>query len=93
IFQTAQSFILSREPLPENLQKLVDAQAKAAGNGSSDNRQKLAFEPGAGKKAAKSDATKAKSGKADSKKVNNSKTSRANKLSAKKGSAKKKASK
>ncbi|MEL6602669.1 MAG: membrane protein insertase YidC, partial [Cyanobacteria bacterium J06614_10] len=93
IFQTAQSFILSREPLPENLQKLVDAQAKAAGNGSSDNRQKLAFEPGTGKKAAKSDATKAKSGKADSKKANNSKTNRANKLSAKKGSAKKKASK
>ncbi|MEL6471725.1 MAG: membrane protein insertase YidC [Cyanobacteria bacterium J06623_4] len=93
IFQTAQSFILSREPLPENLQKLVDAQAKAAGNGSSDNRQKLAFEPGAGKKAAKSDTTKAKSGKADSKKANSSKTNRASKLSAKKGSAKKKASK
>ncbi|MCZ0902359.1 membrane protein insertase YidC, partial [Microcoleus sp. HI-ES] len=29
IFQTVQSFILSREPLPENLQKIVDeAEAK-----------------------------------------------------------------
>ncbi|MEL6157788.1 MAG: membrane protein insertase YidC [Cyanobacteria bacterium J06623_5] len=91
IFQTAQSFILSREPLPENLQKLVDAQAKAAGNGSSDNRQKLAFEPGAPKK--KADTTKAKSNKTNDKKANNSKASRASKLSAKKGSAKKKASK
>ncbi|MGF1495148.1 MAG: membrane protein insertase YidC [Microcoleaceae cyanobacterium] len=31
VFQTAQSFILSREPLPENLQKIVDeSNAKAA---------------------------------------------------------------
>jgi YidC/Oxa1 family membrane protein insertase len=29
IFQTAQTFLLMREPLPENLQKLVDAQEKA----------------------------------------------------------------
>jgi YidC/Oxa1 family membrane protein insertase len=28
IFQTAQSFILSREPLPENLQKIVDEEQK-----------------------------------------------------------------
>lgn len=28
IFQTLQTFILSREPLPENLQKIVDAEAK-----------------------------------------------------------------
>ncbi len=46
IFQTAQSFILSREPLPENLQQIVDAQAKAAGSSSGDGREKLAFEPG-----------------------------------------------
>ncbi len=50
IFQTAQTFILSREPLPENLQKIVDAEAKAAEvkNG----RQSLPFEPGRSKKKA-----------------------------------------
>ncbi|MBD0337251.1 MAG: membrane protein insertase YidC, partial [Cyanobacteria bacterium Co-bin13] len=43
IFQTLQAFILSREPLPENLQKIVDAEAaKADGDG----RQALPFEPG-----------------------------------------------
>jgi YidC/Oxa1 family membrane protein insertase len=48
IFQTLQSFILSREPLPENLQKIVDAeQATVADNG----RQTLPFEPGSKKKA------------------------------------------
>lgn len=30
IFQTAQTFLLLKEPLPENLQKIVDAQAAAA---------------------------------------------------------------
>ncbi|MGF1520080.1 MAG: membrane protein insertase YidC [Nodosilinea sp.] len=45
IFQTFQTFILSREPLPENLQKIVDAEAKADGN-----RQTLPFEPGRSKK-------------------------------------------
>lgn len=45
IFQTFQTFILSREPLPENLQKIVDAEAKAE-----DNRQTLPFEPGRSKK-------------------------------------------
>jgi YidC/Oxa1 family membrane protein insertase len=30
IFQTAQSFLVAREPLPENLQKLVDATPKTA---------------------------------------------------------------
>ncbi|MBE9139867.1 membrane protein insertase YidC [Nodosilinea sp. LEGE 07088] len=45
IFQTLQTFILSREPLPENLQKIVDAEAKA-----DDNRQTLPFEPGRSKK-------------------------------------------
>ena len=44
IFQTVQSFILSREPLPENLQKLVDSQAKSVGKGSSDNRKTLRSE-------------------------------------------------
>ncbi|PZO42976.1 MAG: membrane protein insertase YidC [Leptolyngbya sp.] len=45
IFQTLQTFILSREPLPENLQKIIDAEAKA-----DDNRQTLPFEPGRSKK-------------------------------------------
>jgi YidC/Oxa1 family membrane protein insertase len=61
VFQTAQSFILSREPLPENLQKLVDAQeAKKA----AENRDQLAFEPGKKSVIAKGDtATKAKTSK------------------------------
>lgn len=43
IFQTLQSFILSREPLPENLQKIVEAEDAK----SPDNRKKsLPFEPG-----------------------------------------------
>ena len=79
MFQTAQSFILSREPLPENLQKLVDAQAKSAGKGSSDNRKTLAFEPGAAKRAAKAENSKGKAGKnskADKKKVSMKKASK-----------------
>jgi YidC/Oxa1 family membrane protein insertase len=43
IFQTLQSFILSREPLPENLQKIVDAEAAKA---EADTRPALPFEPG-----------------------------------------------
>ena len=59
VFQTAQSFILSKEPLPENIQALVDAQeAKAV----STDRGALAFEPGTRKSTAKdskdSDRTK-----------------------------------
>lgn len=42
IFQTLQTFILSREPLPENLQKLVEAQEKTSGGGK--GRQSLPFE-------------------------------------------------
>jgi YidC/Oxa1 family membrane protein insertase len=50
IFQTLQTFILSREPLPENLQKIVDAEEKKA---ESDNgREALPFEPGRAKKKA-----------------------------------------
>ncbi|MFQ4137584.1 membrane protein insertase YidC [Nodosilinea sp. PGN35] len=45
IFQTLQTFILSREPLPENLQKIVDAETKVE-----DDRQTLPFEPGRSKK-------------------------------------------
>ncbi|MEO1620770.1 MAG: membrane protein insertase YidC [Cyanobacteria bacterium J06632_3] len=86
IFQTVQSFILSREPLPENLQKLVDAQAKSSGDG----RQKLAFEPGVAKKAVKADSKASKNGKAASASKSGKSVS---KNSAKKKTAKKKASK
>jgi YidC/Oxa1 family membrane protein insertase len=51
IFQTFQTFILSREPLPENLQKIVDEEAKTSG-GSSTDREALPFEPGRAKKKA-----------------------------------------
>ncbi|MGB3240423.1 MAG: membrane protein insertase YidC [Geitlerinemataceae cyanobacterium] len=51
IFQTFQTFLLSREPLPENLQKLVEQQEKAAKLASGD-RQTLPFEPGSSKKKA-----------------------------------------
>lgn len=47
VFQTAQTFILSREPLPENLQKLVEAQEKTT---SGKGRETLPFEPGRPKK-------------------------------------------
>jgi YidC/Oxa1 family membrane protein insertase len=50
VFQTAQTFILSREPLPENLQKIVDSQEKAAA--AETGRQSLPFEPGRSKKKA-----------------------------------------
>ncbi len=46
IFQTLQAFILSREPLPENLQKIVDAETKKG----EDSRKTLPFEPGRAKK-------------------------------------------
>ncbi|HEY9888994.1 MAG TPA: membrane protein insertase YidC [Candidatus Obscuribacterales bacterium] len=50
IFQTLQSFILSREPLPENLQKIVDAEAAVVAD---DGRQTLPFEPNRSKKKKK----------------------------------------
>ena len=50
IFQTVQSFILSREPLPENLQKIVDeAEAKTKKDQGLDA---IAFEPKRAKKKA-----------------------------------------
>jgi YidC/Oxa1 family membrane protein insertase len=50
IFQTVQSFILSREPLPDNLQKIVDeAEAKTKKEQGLDS---LPFEPGRSKKKA-----------------------------------------
>jgi YidC/Oxa1 family membrane protein insertase len=54
VFQTVQTFILSREPLPENLQKIVDAEAaKAPAGKGGDGRQTLPFEPGRAKKKEK----------------------------------------
>ena len=51
IFQTLQTFILSREPLPENLQKIVEAENKGkAGKGDDDRKTALPFEPGRSKK-------------------------------------------
>lgn len=52
IFQTLQSFILSREPLPENLQKIIDEEAKRTKkiSGSSSDASVLPFEPNRPKK-------------------------------------------
>jgi YidC/Oxa1 family membrane protein insertase len=53
LFQTLQTFILNREPLPENLQKILDEQEKKT-NG----RGTLPFEPGQAKKEASATSTK-----------------------------------
>lgn len=50
IFQTLQTFIVSSEPLPENVQKIVEAEAKAAEGGA--GRETLPFEPRRSKKKA-----------------------------------------
>jgi YidC/Oxa1 family membrane protein insertase len=59
IFQTLQTFILSREPLPENLQKIVEMEEKKSGSsdkkdgkGGDGGRDSLPFEPGRSKKKA-----------------------------------------
>lgn len=53
IFQTLQTFILSREPLPEDIQKLVEAEAKSTAKESKDkDKDVLPFEPGRQKKKA-----------------------------------------
>lgn len=49
IFQTLQTFLLSREPLPEDIQKLVEAEAKTVEVKEKDT---LPFEPGRQKKKA-----------------------------------------
>ena len=57
VFQTAQTFILSREPLPENIQKIIDAEeknAKASSDDAESNRESLPFEPKRSKKKAQS---------------------------------------
>lgn len=50
IFQTLQSYVVSREPLPENLQKIVEAEEKKTSD--SKGRETLPFEPGKNKKKA-----------------------------------------
>ncbi|MBF2076962.1 MAG: membrane protein insertase YidC [Synechococcales cyanobacterium T60_A2020_003] len=55
IFQTLQSFILSREPLPENLQKIVDAEQKTLATDT--GRSTLPFEPASTKKEKASSAS------------------------------------
>ena len=49
IFQTIQTYVVSREPLPENLQKIVEAEAKSSDD---KGREALPFEPGRSKKKA-----------------------------------------
>ncbi len=56
IFQTAQTFFLMREPLPENVQQILDAQKKQ--EDAANNR--LAFEPKGAKQKAKEVETSAK---------------------------------
>ncbi|MGD1907208.1 MAG: membrane protein insertase YidC [Leptolyngbyaceae cyanobacterium] len=53
VFQTVQTFILSREPLPENLQKIVDAEEAKSAKSSGDGRKTLPFEPSRTKKKEK----------------------------------------
>ena len=50
IFQTLQTYIVSREPLPENLQKILDAEEKKTVDNK--GRETLPFEPGRNKKKA-----------------------------------------
>ena len=74
IFQTVQTFFLMREPLPENLQAILDAREKK--DNAANNR--LAFEP----KNAKKEAAKAEA-KASSSKKSASKSAKKGKKSAK----------
>ena len=75
VFQTAQSFILSKEPLPENIQALVDAQEAKSGGGG--GREQLAFEPGSKRASAKDGGRSSKAEtKSSSKKSDKSSTRR-----------------
>ncbi|ESA37577.1 membrane protein oxa1 family [Leptolyngbya sp. Heron Island J] len=96
VFQTAQSFILSKEPLPENIQALVDAQETKATV--SADRGALAFEPGSrkttaadkGKRSDQAKSTTKGSTKANKSSSNRSNRSKGNKKSG--GGSKKKVS-
>jgi YidC/Oxa1 family membrane protein insertase len=59
IFQTLQAFILSREPLPENIQKLADAQVVEVAAQTAGGAAALPFEP-TKKAAPKGEETPAK---------------------------------
>ncbi len=61
IFQTLQTFILSREPLPEDIQKLVEAEEKANAKGNA--KDVLPFEPGRSKKETEAKPKDSKSAK------------------------------
>jgi len=50
IFQTFQTFLLSREALPEEILKLVEAEASATGTSTTKGGESLPFEPGRSKK-------------------------------------------
>ena len=82
IFQTIQSFILYREPMPENLQKLVDEQERKAKIKSGDRG--LAFEPGS-RKSAKTVDVKATTVKSKNSSGKTAKKSGSKKVSKKKG--------
>lgn len=72
IFQTLQTYILSREPLPENLQKLVLAQEAVKSSGA-ETREALPFEPVRSKKETeepKKDSTPNKETKKNSGRAN-----------------------
>jgi YidC/Oxa1 family membrane protein insertase len=78
IFQTLQTYILSREPLPENLQKLVEEEEKK-----SEGREALPFEPGRSKKDGEEPKKPQPNSKAASAKSNpNANQSTANKSAA-----------
>lgn len=53
VFQTAQTYILMREPLPENLQKLVEVQEKEK---TKNEEKAIPFEPKASKKKARGES-------------------------------------
>ncbi|MFK8186345.1 MAG: membrane protein insertase YidC [Phormidesmis sp.] len=94
VFQTVQSFILSREPLPENLQKLLDQQQAKKDRAEGKGRGVLAFEPGGAKRAAKPETNGKSNGKANNSKAKATKaTAKAGGKPGNKPNSKKKASK
>jgi len=93
VFQTAQSFILSREPLPENLQKLLDAQTAKQERADGNGRGVLAFEPGGAKRAVKAETNGKANAKASAKTSGKGKSAKPTAKAAGKSNAKKKASK
>ncbi|MEM9216320.1 MAG: membrane protein insertase YidC [Cyanobacteria bacterium P01_F01_bin.150] len=97
IFQTAQTFILSKEPLPENLQKIVDEEQRKAALASGQGA--LPFEPSG--RVRKDDDSKSEKKKATAKSEKKKATAKAtarsgsstNRSSSSKGQARSKSSK